>query len=271
MSVKIKILSTEVDALTIDTANSRISDMLKSRTSRSHYVVKPYVEFIELARKDKEIRRILNSADLVLADGVSLQWAASYLYGKPQAKFLRLVRSLLFWLQDNSWRDQVLPEKMAGASQTLPLMRLAAKNGWNIGVVGGSDPYLTRAAIKATIPTLEHLTVWNGYFDKAEEAALVSDIASKKLDILFVAMGFPRQEKFMYKHLSSKLAKVLIGEGGTFDYHVFGGSVKRAPEWMQRAGLEWLFRLIIQPRRLIRQLSIPRFIYHVYRQAKSLR
>lgn len=269
MKVKINILGVGFDDLTIDEANNKIVDYIKNN-KRSIYVVKPYVEFLVKANRDEQIKKQLNNADLVLADGVSIQWAASYLYGQPKTKFLKLIRSLIFWLQDKSWRSQIIPEKMAGINQTIKLLDLANKNALKIGVIGGkSSPQEIQLYLQNRFKNLSKVKCWSGYFNKTDEAKIVDEIKKAKLDILFVAMGFPRQENFIVKNINSNIAKVSIGEGGSFDYDKLGGSIKRAPESMQRTGLEWLWRLGQQPSRVIRQLSIVKYVILVYKQAKS--
>lgn len=270
---KIDILGVAVNTLTIKQANENISKLiLAHKDSESAVVVQPYVEFLVTAYHQPKIAKILNSTDLCLADGVSLQWAASYLYGEPKArKLLKTTRSILFWLQKPIWRDQIIPEKTAGATQTKALLHLAEKNGWKIGIIGGiNTPKEIKSALESRFPKIEHLHVWSGFYTASEENGIVQDIASHNLDILFVAMGFPRQELFIDRYRANSLAKVLIGEGGTFDYSEMGGPINRAPLWMQKTGLEWLWRLLKQPKRIGRQLAIPKFIYLVKKQSKKL-
>jgi len=267
---KIPILSLNIDPLTISEANNAIAEFVRKPQKISAIVIKPYVEFLVAASKDLQITRELNKADLCIADGVSLQWAASFLYGQPNNKrFLKVPRSGLRWLQDPVWRAQVIPEKMAGATQTADLLRMAEKNGWKVGILGGlNSPSEIQKAIKQRFPKLNSIKTWSGFYEPSSEQSLVTDIAANKLDILFVAMGFPRQENFMFRHKHAHLAKVMIGEGGTFDYEQMGGPIRRSPIWMQKSGTEWLWRLARQPKRFRRQLAIPRFVWAVKRQSK---
>lgn len=274
--IKIDILGINVDKLTIVQANRAICELIEHPPSgRSAIVVKPYVEFLVTASKDAEIQNILNSADLCIADGVSLQWAASFLYGQPKRKILKVPRSGAVWLQNSDWRSQVLPEKMAGATQTKALLKIAEQKGWRVGIIGGlNSPEEISNAVLQRFPKLAFLNVWPGFFgetDKSAEAKTVDNIAEQHLDLLFVSMSFPRQEHFMQRNLRSKLAKVMIGEGGTFDYAEMGGPIRRAPVWMQRGGVEWLWRLLRQPKRLSRQMAIPKFVWAVKKQSKAQR
>ncbi len=271
----IDILGVEIDQLTITEANNSIAELVNNPPkNRSAVIVKPYVEFIIAAQKDKTIENILNSADLCIADGVSLQWAASFIYGEPSRKVLKVPRSGLRWLQRSEWRNQILPEKMAGATQTKKLLETAEQKGWRIGIIGGlNPPEDIRTAVLERFPKLQYVKTWKGFFEAEEiaqksEESVVEEITNAKLDVLFVAMGFPRQEKFMERNKEKKLAKVLIGEGGTFDYTEMGGPIKRAPVWMQKSGVEWFWRLMRQPKRLRRQMAIPKFVWLVKKQAK---
>ncbi len=272
----IDILGVEVDKLTITEANNTIAQFVNTPLkNRSKIVVKPYVEFLTAAQNNPEIKNILNAADLCIADGVSLQWAASFLYGQPAKKTLKVPRSGLRWLQNTEWRNQVLPEKMAGVTQTKALLTLAEKNKWRIGIIGGlNSPEEIHNAVIKRFPKLAFVKTWKGFFEPEEvaqhkEGDVVKEIIEAKLDVLFVAMGFPRQERFMFRNRENKLAKVMIGEGGTFDYSEMGGPIKRAPLWMQKSGTEWLWRLLRQPKRIGRQSSIPKFVWLVKKQSKQ--
>lgn len=266
---KVNILGVVFDGLTIDKANELIIQRALSN-SKPVYVVKPYVEFLAKSYSDNNLKHILNNAYLTLADGVSIQWAASYLYGKPSKSFLKLVRSLMFWIQNNNWRNQIIPEKMAGLNQTRKLLKLCEVNNLRVGIIGGElKPNIIHANILNRYKNLQQLFCWSGYFKSNQELAIVKQIKDAKLDILFVAMGFPRQEKFIVKNINKSIAKVCIGEGGSFDYDLLGGRVTRAPQKIQNAGLEWLWRLLRQPARIVRQSSILKFIFLVYKQSKS--
>lgn len=266
---KIDILSIGIDPLTISEANSKIAKYIGSKNTKSVIVVKPYVEFLVTASQDSTVANMLNSADLCLADGVSLQWAASYLYGSSNKKLLAIPRSGAIWLQKPEWRSQVIPEKMAGATQTKDLLSMAEKHNWRVGIIGGMNkPEAIEQAVLLRFPKLNYLSTWSGFYSSEAEKEIVLSIQEKKLDLLFVAMGFPRQEEFMFRNKLNNLATVMIGEGGTFDYEQMGGPIRRAPNWMQKTGTEWLWRLVRQPTRLKRQSAIPKFILLVKKQKK---
>ncbi len=190
------------------------------------------------------------------------------------------MRSLVSWIQKPAWRNQVLPERFAGISHTKPLLDLAQKLGWRVGVIGGNDPVRTSQALRKRWPELKLANTWTGYTMTTQSADyaswksdtefddIVQEIRKASVDILLVGMGFPRQEYFMRAMQSEGLATVMIGEGGSFDFEELGGSKKRAPQAWRRLGLEWLWRLLLEPSRIIRQLAIPRFVFAVQREAK---
>jgi N-acetylglucosaminyldiphosphoundecaprenol N-acetyl-beta-D-mannosaminyltransferase len=133
---------------------------------------------------------------------------------------------------------------------------------------GPKDTLATQKELEKRFKNIK-VNIWSGFYEESSESELVKDIASKNLDVLFCAMGFPKQEKFIVKHQNKLNAKVLIGEGGSFDYDQLGGSIKRAPAWMRKLSLEWLWRLVIQPKRIRRQLAIPNFIKQVRKEKRS--
>lgn len=265
----IYILGVRIDPVTIKQLNHLIINHIHS--GRGELVIfKPYVEFLSLAARNDRIRDLLNKSDINAADSIAVQWAASYLYGSPPVKSnsLSTLRSLLIDLQKNSWRTQVVPQRMAGVDQTLPLLKRADKLHLRVGILGGpKDIEQTRRAIEAHFANIQ-LNIWSGYYAHENEKETVRAIGRYRPDILFCAMGFPKQEKFIIKYRSILGAKVIIGEGGSFDYDQLGGRVRRAPEWLRKLGLEWLWRLMLQPRRVIRQISIPVFIKKVQKQRK---
>lgn len=268
----VNILGVNFDCLTIEQANNEIIRLVEtSNSQKSAVVVEPYVEFLSLANTNTEILNILNEADLCLADGTSIQWAGSYLYGKPvqSGSYWSVKKTLLFSLQSTKWRNQVFPEKMAGVTQTKLLLKMLEKKGLRVGIVGGSRPGEVESEVRKLFPKLKLVKVWHGYFSRKSESEIIDLIKKAKIDVLFVAMGFPRQELFMSKYKKNGLAKVMIGEGGSFDYHELGGPVRRAPKFMQHIGLEWLWRLLRQPTRIKRQLAIFKFIKLIRQQKKD--
>ncbi len=265
-----EVLGVRIDIFTIQDINNLIMQKATSPYSKPIVIFKPYVEFLSLASKNSDIKRTLNESDYNIADSTAVQWGASYLHGhsKSRGGIISAYFSLLFKMRSSKWRTQIIPERMAGVDQTKPLLQLANKKHLRVGIVGGpKDIEETRNRLQRMFKNI-NLDVWSGYYRDSEEQDLVTSVASKNLDILFVAMGFPRQEKFCIKYKDKLHAKVIIGEGGSFDYDQLGGKIKRAPGWMKKAGLEWLWRLMRQPKRLRRQFAIPSYIFKVAREKK---
>ncbi len=264
---RVKVLSIDFDPIRQAEVRQRLQTFLSQpRRARSFLYLKPYVEFF--IDQPTIVQALLQEADLVVADSVAVQWAASYLAdGQPTLR--HWLWSLAAGLRRPQWLKRVIPDRGSGVDTTQALLRLAEKQGWKVGILGGPrDIEQTKQAVHKRFPRLRGPHAWSGYFEPIDEAALVREIRSQRLDILFVAMGYPRQELFIAKH-DHDLARVLIGEGGTFDYDQMGGPIKRAPQAWRRVGLEWLWRLLQQPWRLKRQLAIPKFMWRVYRAAKT--
>lgn len=270
---RIDILGVQIDGLTPSQSIDMMADYIKADHHKSMTVVKPYVEFMTRAHHDEKIRQILNQANLCLPDGISLQWAASFLYGQPSYRptLFSYIKSLVVLIQRPTWRNQIIPERGAGVDATKKLLARAEREGWRVGIVGGKQENVAdrKTAITNIFPELELIQIWPGYFNDSEEKKIVEQIKSSRLDILFVARGFPLQEYFIDSYQKSGLAKILIGEGGSFDYDQLGGKLKRAPQAWRKIGIEWFWRLILQPKRIGRMLSIPHFTWLVYCQAKS--
>lgn len=262
---RVEVAGIGFDPITQDELILDIADRIRQQSQiASLTVYKPYVEFFVAAWKDPRLKQIINRGDRVIADGVAVQWSASYLAGRQG--FWRWLKSLLFDIQSAEWRQKVIPEKGAGVDATHKLLIRAAEEGWSVGIFGGPrDTEHTKKALHNLYPKLRLLGVWSGFYDANEEGRIMSEIKTEYLDILFVAQGFPRQEKLIDKYRSKGVAKVMIGEGGTFDYDSMGGAARRAPRWLRRVGLEWLWRLIIQPKRWRRQTSIPVFAWRIFK------
>ncbi|MBP9827448.1 WecB/TagA/CpsF family glycosyltransferase [Candidatus Saccharibacteria bacterium] len=262
---QVKIFGVRVDCLTQEQLAIEIEHAVWSRKPKLSFIVfKPYVEFLMRAYDDPNIARLLNQANRVMADGVSVQWAASYYANRTG--FFRWLKSWLIDIHRSKWRNQVIPERGAGVDATKKVLAQAQEHGWRIGILGGpADTQQTKRALEERFPKLRGIIVESGYYALQDEAEVVERLKKAKLDILFVAIGFPRQEKFIIQYREQGLAPVMLGEGGTFDYDQMGGPKKRAPLIMRRLSLEWLWRLLLEPRRLRRQLAIPRFMWTVYR------
>jgi N-acetylglucosaminyldiphosphoundecaprenol N-acetyl-beta-D-mannosaminyltransferase len=271
---KLGILGVEIDAI----SNADAIEYIVTRATpgqQSATVIKPYVEFLDRAFTSDEIKDLLNNAWLSVADGVALTWAAAYLYAGRRTA-LRFWQTLFQIVLAPGRLKWPLPDRAAGVNFTWPLLSTASLHGLRVYVIGKESKPSIAAVAERIIEKIPELLIVGSKSgrDESSKYGQVSDawldetassIKHAKADLVLVGMGFPLQDRvcaYLADHIDHG---VFIGEGGTFDFDSFGGSMKRAPEWAQRLGLEWLWRLIIQPARIRRQMAIPRFIYRVWR------
>ncbi|MEO7617282.1 MAG: WecB/TagA/CpsF family glycosyltransferase [Candidatus Saccharibacteria bacterium] len=260
------ILGTTIHAITKEQAAHEIVDYAIS-DKPAVYVTKPYVEFLDLAATHSGIQSILNKSFLTLPDSVALQWAALYLDGGKRS-LSRLITTLATITTNPQQMAKIIPERFAGADFCWQMLEVAAAKQASIYLVGhpqnGSIAH-TAKIIQNRFPEISILGTFDGFDVNTKEDELVTELQKLKPNLMLIAIGFPRQERLMARMAPQLASGLLIGEGGTFDYESFGGTLKRAPHWMRRSGLEWLWRLGLQPKRIVRQLAIPRFIWKVYR------
>lgn len=242
MPKKVTILGVPVDAITMGEAVARIDGFIEKRTPV--LVATANAEMLMRATHDGALRRILQGAAMVTPDGAGTVWAAHHL-------------------------GHAMPERVAGYDMVQELMREAPAKHRRIFFFGSAPGVADKAKKKAEqlYPGIEIVGTRNGFFTAADEPAIIEEIKAAHPDILLAALGVPKQEKWLAKHLSELGVPVAIGVGGTFD--VMAGVMKRAPRWMQRAKLEWLFRGMMQPQRAGRLLALPRFVLKVHAQKRK--
>ena len=265
MTQPVTIQGVRIDPLTIDLAITRILDRATDHTAKPAYVVKPYVEFFP---PSAQTRARLTGAWFSLADGVALQWAAAYEKGRPGV--IRLLRTLAAIVLRPASLTDPIPERFAGITFTWPLLERAAAQGVRVMLVGSPKHQsidATARHLTGAIPGLTIAATAPGRGPEVEPDSLATAIMAARADLILVGTGFPRQERLIAALARRLHHGVLIGEGGTFDYTEFGGSIRRAPALIRRVGLEWLWRLLREPRRVRRQLAIPRFVLHTHREA----
>ena len=178
------------------------------------------------ARKDVELRRSIQEADIVVADGQGVVWLSRWI-GNP------------------------VPERVAGIDIMIKLLELANGRAFRVYFLGATEAVVEGVVghVRAHYPKVQIAGYRDGYFDLASEGQVVAEeIQSSKADILFVAMPSPLKENFLRCWMAVMDIPVCHGVGGSFD--VVAGLVKRAPRWMQRSGLEWLYRLFQEPQRM---------------------
>jgi len=156
---------------------------------------------------------------------------------------------------------QPVKEKIAGIEVVKAIMEKSAIDGTGIYLLGAKEETLKNCVknLEKIIPNLKIVGSHNGYFDLNNCSDIVKDINTTNPWAIFVAMGCPRQEQFIEKHINELPCKIYMGVGGSFD--VFAGNVKRAPNWMISLGLEWLYRVLKEPWRIKRLGAIPKFLW----------
>jgi N-acetylglucosaminyldiphosphoundecaprenol N-acetyl-beta-D-mannosaminyltransferase len=238
------VLGCRVDRVDTGAALARIEQLLSAGTAAQ--VVTLGAEMANLAHDDARYRDIINAADLVIPDTIGIVLASR-------------------------WMGMPLPERVAGIDLIERICTLAAQRGLPVYLLGGA-PGVARAAGVTLMQRHAGLRVAgaeHGYFEAAQDAAISDRIAGSGARLVFVGLGFPRQEYWIRDHLARLGAAVCIGVGGSFD--VLSGRRARAPVAMRRLGLEWLYRLVCEPHRLRRQLALPLFAARAAGQALRMR
>ena len=239
MTERVNILGVQVDAVTMSQAVERVINLIGM--GKPSMVATANAEMLLNATHDAELKKILNAASLVVPDGAGTVWAARHL-GKQ------------------------MPERVAGFDLVQELMKIAPAHDFKFFLFGAAPGIADKAKLKAETlyPGIKIVGTRNGYFKAEDELDIIAQIKSSRPDILLAALGVPKQEKWLFKHKDELKIPVSIGVGGTFD--VMAGVVKRAPLWMQKARLEWLFRAMLQPSRAGRLLALPKFVWKVHQQ-----
>ena len=218
MPNKVDILGVNVDSLTMQEAVEQVEKYIEERNPV--LIATANAEMLMRATYDEELKSILNGAAMVTPDGAGTVWAAHHL-------------------------GFAMPERVAGYDLAQNLMAEAARRGQRVFFFGSAPGVAEKAKAKAEnlYPGIEICGVRNGFFKESDEPAIIEEIKAAKPDILLVALGVPKQEKWLWKYKDELGVPVSIGVGGTLD--VMAGVMKRAPRWMQKAKLEWLFRGIV--------------------------
>ena len=234
------------------------------------YVVKPYSEFMPVAVGDERVRDVLNGAALCLPDGVGIVWAAHYLSlpGGGLRALLQLAPSLLSLVFRSATPGEPIAEQMGGPDLTWPMLRALDEAEATVYLLGGTTDEVSgaRRRIEERFQRLRIVGSREGYFrtQGAENDSVIGAINEAAPQVLLVGMGFPRQELWIADNLPRLQVNVAVAEGGSFSF--MSGEVGRAPRWVRRIGLEWLYRLGRQPWRLRRQLRLPQFVALVVRE-----
>lgn len=243
MRRRITILGVAVDDVLMDEAIARIAEYIVQ--GGPHQVVTANPEFLMEARRNSAFRRVLAAADLVTPDGVGLVLAAR-------------------------WRGAPLRGRVTGVALTERIAAEAARCGWSVFLLGAATGVAERAAavLQRANPGLRIAGWYAGSPRPADEAAIRERIMAARPDVLLVAYGHPAQELWIARNQPLLRVPVAIGIGGTFDE--LAGVVPRTPALLQRLGLKWLHRLVIQPRRWRRILTaVPLFLWALLRERRA--
>lgn len=223
---RVNFLGCPLDALTTEETLEEIERQVDSRRPHQHVVINA-AKVVSMAR-DPELFSIVSQCPLVNADGQSVVWAARLL-------------------------GQHVPERVAGIDLMHAVVQRAVERGWRIYFLGAENEVVERVVetFRKQYPSLQVAGWRDGYFSEADEPQIAATIRERQADVLFVAISSPRKERFIHRWLEEMNVPFSMGVGGSFD--VVAGKASRAPLWMQHAGLEWLHRLLQEPRRLGRR------------------
>ncbi len=239
---RVHFLNTTIDNLSTKETLQIIESSIHNR-QQLHHVVVNAGKIVEM-QSDCQLRHSVNESDLINADGQAVVWA-SRLLGQP------------------------LKERVAGIDLMTDLVKMAHHKKYKIFFLGATEEVVKKVVLNYSKQYSENLIAGfrNGYFTKANEPSIAKDISDSGANILFVAISSPTKENFLYdnKQLLGNV-NFIMGVGGSFD--VVAGKVKRAPKWMQGAGLEWFFRFLQEPNRMWRRYLIgnAKFIYLVLKE-----
>lgn len=242
--MKKQVLGVNIDDIRMDQALEKVRDLLKS--PGKHYIVTPNPEFLLAARHDSEFKKILNEADLDIPDGAGLKLSG------------------------------IIKNTVTGTDLMERLISLSCDKGLTVGLIGGQDGVaeklkecLLKKYPKLNVilanGDLEVNSLGESTYRSKNVQKTISDVINsnqKALDFLFVALGHVKQEKWIFKNLPHLNVKVAMGVGGAFDY--LSGEIPRAPYFIRASGFEWLYRLITQPWRIFRILSLIKYLYLIW-------
>jgi N-acetylglucosaminyldiphosphoundecaprenol N-acetyl-beta-D-mannosaminyltransferase len=241
-----------VDALGFDEAIAAVRELVTR--GQGGAIFTPNVDHVVMAEEHAGLRRAYRRASLSFADGMPLVWTSRVL-GKR------------------------IPEKLSGSDMIVPIVKLAAQENWGVYFLGGMPGVPGAAELAAELLKLQHgvrivgvdgsMVSMDG--SRPEDDAVLERVRAARPDIVFVALGAPKQELWIARTLDTIKPAVAIGVGASLDF--ISGQLSRAPRWMSNSGLEWAYRLGQDPRRLWKRYLIrgPRFIGILWRTARLLR
>ena len=230
---RIKFMNTEIDNLTMQEALEAIDKLIQE--NKSAYVVTPNVDHIVQLETNKELQDVYANASLILTDGKPLLWIAKW-YGTP------------------------IKEKISGSDLFPLLCKMAAEKGYKMFFLGAAEGVAVKAAenLSNRYKGLQVVGTYSPPYgfekDQEEMAKIKKMIKEANPDILIVGLGCPKQEKFIYYNREELGVPISLGLGASFDFEA--GNIKRAPRWMADHGLEWMYRITQDPKRLIKRYFV---------------
>jgi N-acetylglucosaminyldiphosphoundecaprenol N-acetyl-beta-D-mannosaminyltransferase len=254
-----QILGVKVDDVSMEESLKKVEDWLSKKeenlSRKKYFITTPNLEIIKESQKNGDLRKTLNNADLAIPDSSRLSWLLKLSEEKSFLKRLEVfpvgilpggLKMLL------SQKELMQFEVVTGVDLMERLCLLAAEKGFTIGLLGAA-PGVAEKAANCLQKKYKNLSIT---FTSSD-----TNLTIPKTDILFVALGHGKQEKWIDDNLLTVPVRVAMTVGGAFDY--LSGNVPRAPQWMRSIGMEWLFRLIVQPWRITRQLSLVVFLIRI--------
>lgn len=214
------------------------------------YVVTPYSEFFLAAQKDIDFKNVLNSADISLPDGFGVALGLKYM--KMNGRILPMIWCLFKAVTNRSFFKGEIKEKLSGSEIIFDVSALAAQKSYTIFLLGGFDfgdgntGEITKRKLEEKYPGLKIVGTYAGSASEAEESDIIERINKANPDLLFVAYGPVKQEKWMLRNKNKLNPMISFGLGGTFDY--VAGAKKKVPKWLTDAGLEGILRPFISER-----------------------
>jgi N-acetylglucosaminyldiphosphoundecaprenol N-acetyl-beta-D-mannosaminyltransferase len=248
MIQRVDVLGVHVSAIDPRMALAEIERWITTR--EQHYVCVTGVHGVMESQRDPELREIHNRSGLTTPDGMPMVWAGR--------------RAGASWMQ-----------RVYGPDLMLAVLERAAERGWTSFLYGGREgiPELLAQRLAARFPGLQIVGTYSPPFRSLtpeEDAEIVERVNAAHPDLVWVGLSTPKQERWMAAHVGRLTAPVLLGVGAAFDIHA--GTLRQAPPWMQRSGLEWAYRLYREPRRLWRRYlsNNPRFVFGILRRPPRL-
>ena len=229
MNERMQILGITIDPLTM----KETVDAVEQYVLKKHplHLMGVNADKINQCYEDEKIKRIVNESGIINADGASVVLASKFL-GAP------------------------VPERVAGIDLMQNLLELSNKKGYSVYFFGAKEEILQDMlkAFKQRYPNLNVVGYRNGYFSPEDEKKIQEDIKERKPDFVFVGITSPKKEYIIQSFMDNGINTVFMGVGGSFD--VLSGHIKRAPLWMQKLNLEWLFRVVNEPKRLFKRYFV---------------